>query len=313
MLAGALLTATLLAQPASYAPFGASCPGTGKGPLLYQSQNFVSGSLETAQYQDEFAFGVRSNDSQILFNVDFHTRSTTGQVESTICALYLDAGAGTPSQTAVSRGRLTVGPQTGTYTMYLVPPVPLVRDQLFWIAQYDTHRILPSAVNGGAAPSAPTFRRSPAGSSSAPWNATGTPRFPAWRLNSCDARGGWQPLSIGFDLPRIGQEFTVQLHHAAESSPAVLFWGFSDASWLGLLLPFDLGLLGASGCTLYCSGDVQRPTRTDPCGFATSAVDIPADSGLLGLVFFNQWLILDWSANRFGLVASHAARGVIGT
>jgi hypothetical protein len=312
ILAGALLTAILPAQPGSYASFGTACPGYGKGPLTYQAQNFASGNLETVRYPDELAFGVRSNDGQILFNVDFHARSTTGLVESTICALYLDSGAGTPSPTPAARGRLTVGPQAGIYTVYLVPPVPVVRDQTFWISQYDTSRILPSAVDSGTAPSVPTYRRNPAGSANAPWNATSAPRFPAWRLSTCDGRGLWRPLLIGFDAPRVGGRFTLQLHHAAESAPVVLLWGFSDSSWLGLPLPFDLTPLGATGCTLYCSGDVQAPSRTDPCGFARFDVDIPIDARLVGLAFFNQWLILDWGANRLGLVASDAGRGVIG-
>lgn len=305
-------TAALAAQPGSYTAFGISCPGGGKGPLPFQSQNLISGNLETAQYADEFAFGVRSNDSQLLFNVELFTRSTTAALESTMCAVYFDDGTGAPARTPATLGRLIAGPTAGLYTVYFVPPVPVTRDQNLWIAQHDTNRILPSAVDNGSAPVVPTYRRNPAGSTTAPWTMTNATRFPVWRLSSCDGRGAWSPLSIGFDVPAIGKEFTVQLHHAAESAPAVLFYGFSDTQWLGLTLPFDLTLIGANGCRLYCSGDLQRPLRTDPCGFASSDVDIPNDSGLLGAVFFNQWLILDFGVNPFGLVTTHAGRGVIG-
>jgi len=51
---------------------------------------------------------------------------------------------------------------------------------------------------------------------------------------------------------------------------------------------------------------------TDAAGSAKVTFPLPNATSLLGAKFFNQYLVVDPTANAFGIVTSNGGRGVIG-
>lgn len=120
------------------------------------------------------------------------------------------------------------------------------------------------------------------------------------------------PVLTSLETPQIGNQFPVLLSQARPSSAAALLLGLSDATWNGLSLPFDLGLLGAPGCPLLASGESIQIVPTSAAGTASFTYDIPNNIYILGARVYNQYLVVDPLANNLGLVVSNAAVGVLG-
>jgi hypothetical protein len=89
--------------------------------------------------------------------------------------------------------------------------------------------------------------------------------------------------------------------------PGIVWIGFSNSQWNTLPLPFDLSLLGITGCLLYTGIETPYPIAGDSWGFV-----IPNLATLLGAVFYNQALILDPGTNPFGAVVTNAGEATIG-
>jgi len=85
--------------------------------------------------------------------------------------------------------------------------------------------------------------------------------------------------------------------------------GFSKTNYNGLALPFDLSVIGMTGCTLYSSGDLLFPL-TNVLGVASWSVALPATSS--GTTFYNQAIVADPSANSLGLIVSDAGEANVG-
>lgn len=111
----------------------------------------------------------------------------------------------------------------------------------------------------------------------------------------------------GNSLPRVGTNFQLQVNDLPWTGPVLLIIGLSDTSYAGAPLPFDLGVLGAAGCSMLTSGD-QIYLLTSVLGVAQWSFLIPP---LPGVVFFNQAFPLE-PVNPLGLTASNAGRAVIG-
>jgi hypothetical protein len=127
---------------------------------------------------------------------------------------------------------------------------------------------------------------------------------------SC-AGTGFAPVLYNSNLPEIGFSFQVNMFGALQNSPVVLFTGASKTSWVGLTLPFDLGVLGANGCQLLASGEIQEGLTTSAIGVATRTFTLPNDQNLVGLKFFNQYLVKD-NANSFGWIVTNGGEGKVG-
>ena len=109
--------------------------------------------------------------------------------------------------------------------------------------------------------------------------------------------------------PLPGTTFTASLGNLPLST-AVMLLGFSNTQFGAFPLPYDLALFGLPGCHL----------RTDPFlsfgvtganNAATWSLPLPNNSGLLGLVFFNQAFVPDPSATG-GFTVTNGGRGRIG-
>ena len=77
-------------------------------------------------------------------------------------------------------------------------------------------------------------------------------------------------------------------------------------------LPLDLRPLGAPGCQLLTSPDVLLHTRTDATGAAKLTFTIANRSALVGVRFFDQFVVTDPTINPLGLVVSNGGAGKIG-
>jgi hypothetical protein len=114
-------------------------------------------------------------------------------------------------------------------------------------------------------------------------------------------------------LPRIGQNFALQVTNLAPVQLGFVFTGFSDQVWgqTSLQLPLSLGVIGMPACTMLISPDIDAVTwsagSTANWGFT-----IPSTSTLYGFEFFNQAFFIDAQAPG-GLVVSNAGHGIIGT
>ncbi len=88
-------------------------------------------------------------------------------------------------------------------------------------------------------------------------------------------------------------------------TPGVFLIGFSDSVGPGgLPLPLDLGLIGAGGCSLLVSMDVQVFFVTDANGNAAVPLPIPDNLALVDLPLFFQSLLIDGRSNPLGLSAT---------
>ena len=79
-----------------------------------------------------------------------------------------------------------------------------------------------------------------------------------------------------------------------------------------MALPFDLTPLNAPGCSILASGDILLPTRTDATGAATVTLELPNTPALVGVVFHNQFAVVDPPANGLGLAWSNGGTAQIG-
>ncbi len=101
--------------------------------------------------------------------------------------------------------------------------------------------------------------------------------------------------------PSIGATVELKLFGAEPFEPVSLLVGTSDAVWLGIPLPLDLGLFGANGCQLLAAPQVQLQLAANSTGESTLVWNIPSDGGLVGTSLFTQWASLpatgvsDWT------------------
>jgi hypothetical protein len=79
----------------------------------------------------------------------------------------------------------------------------------------------------------------------------------------------------------------------------------------GLALPFDLGAIGFTGCTLYASDDfIIGAFVTSSAGVASITIPVPNTGPLNGLNFYAQSFVVDIKTN--GVSFTKAGKGLIG-
>lgn len=88
---------------------------------------------------------------------------------------------------------------------------------------------------------------------------------------------------------QLGQTLGHQLANAVPSGVGFLSLGF----WFGPPFPLDLGVYGFPGCTLYFPSATTLVAIADPLGAAVVNTPVPNLPGLVGLVLYSQWLVLD--------------------
>ncbi len=120
------------------------------------------------------------------------------------------------------------------------------------------------------------------------------------------------PTLYSTSTPQIGDTFRVRISQARASSSALICLGVSDRSFGGAPLPMELGWLGAPGCRLLTSIEDLRAVAISAAGTGSFSYSIPNDIYLLGLRFYNQFLVADPTVNALGFVLSNGGVGTIG-
>ena len=126
----------------------------------------------------------------------------------------------------------------------------------------------------------------------------------------CVGSGG-VPSNRATSLPLLGQTMVVRLGNLPPPAVAAFAVGWNNTTSSLGMLPYDLGALGAPGCTWRVSLDL--PVLLAGAGGASSfSFAIPNDRAYLGLRFYTQALVLDAAANALGATASDAAVAQVG-
>jgi len=200
----------------------------------------------------------------------------------------------------------------------LATPLPVTQGQDLWVVWAPVAGAQ-SSLQGGTG--TVVYRGSFDGGGT--WNGpfTGPWKFRIW----CGPLGSYESFGLGcpgtanrrpeigwFGLPQVGTAFNLQLEHGNPASAALLSFGDSDTTFSGNPLPLSLQPLGAPGCNVLCSALATFFTPTDPVtGQAVITINVPAAPPLIGMLFFNQWFVLD-TVNGLGLTSSSAGRGAVG-
>jgi hypothetical protein len=124
----------------------------------------------------------------------------------------------------------------------------------------------------------------------------------------CIGTNGQRP---GFALsgsPQLGQTQNLDLARAPANGIAFLVAGFGN----GAPFPAELGSLGMPGCYQYFSPISTQLGLTDGSGTALSALAVPGDPSLAGVLIYAQWACLDLGANALGITTSDYARILLG-
>lgn len=110
----------------------------------------------------------------------------------------------------------------------------------------------------------------------------------------------------------ISMNFKIDLTNARASSSALLFLGNSNTAYGTLALPFNLGIIGMTGCTLYTNDlGAGLTSATSATGTGSVTIPIPFLTTIVGLQLFSQWFVVDPGANGLNLVTSDALQFVI--
>lgn len=117
---------------------------------------------------------------------------------------------------------------------------------------------------------------------------------------ACATSAGLATLvAAPYELPWLGDRFRIELTSPAPgSSQAVLWVGASRMTWNGLPLPFDLGLVGLTGCQLHASLDLSFPVPLSAGAASVSSGLCGNCPGFVGRELFLQALVLDPAAPR---------------
>ncbi len=124
----------------------------------------------------------------------------------------------------------------------------------------------------------------------------------------CAGAGGMTPAMGSNGTVAIGSNnLQITLQNALGGASLVFAGGFSDDTWGGNSLPFDLG----GSCFVYSSmnASISLTAVGSGAGNGTALVPIPipANPALIGKTVFFQWLVLDPAANNsYGLASSDA-------
>ena len=112
-------------------------------------------------------------------------------------------------------------------------------------------------------------------------------------------------------LPWIGQNLDFEVQAVPVTAPLTLLLGASNQQWGTLPLPFDLSVVGMTGCLLRTSVDATLP-MTNTNGVGTLQVPVPNAPALIGQRLYVQTFVLDAGANRANATLANALEAILG-
>jgi hypothetical protein len=118
---------------------------------------------------------------------------------------------------------------------------------------------------------------------------------------------GGQPIAISVTgCPDLRDAFGISVRSPGASASAVgiLIMGTSNTNWLGIVLPLDLGIFGATGCSIYASHELLLGPFAFASGSIGISVTIPNDPTLRFAPTYWQGYEIDAGINGLGLGTS---------
>jgi hypothetical protein len=351
ILAVFLATPVSFAQvTATYDPFGAGCSGTGSGLGGYHvlpaslatrfgsSDNSIPFTWSPVKYQQVFlgtdlpsaftmaGLSLRQNDRSVHahgLTVDLDIRiGYTTHLPSTMSTTFAtNFDSGTPvtvlPRTMVVFPDQPVGGPTSPADFFFTIPWPVYfpwapAPGLNFLVQVTVYgnsngnQIWGYPLDAGYGQTARLY--------GSPASATTGVLEPNYGLVLCvrELTNRAVPVLDSKETPQIGNQFPVRVSHARVSSFALLLLGLSNTNWNGIPLPFDLGPVGAPGCSLLASGNDLQFMSTNAAGAGSFTYDIPNEIYVLGAKFYNQCLVADPGTNGLGYVTTNGCVGVLG-
>ncbi len=110
--------------------------------------------------------------------------------------------------------------------------------------------------------------------------------------------------------PRIGGTTVITVTGMAQNVGLFMI-GSSNTMWNAAPLPIDLGIVGAPGCKLRVSDDIDM-FIVGSGNAARLSLSVPNSTVFLAIQFYTQCLVLDPPATALGWIASDAAAALIG-
>jgi hypothetical protein len=182
---------------------------------------------------------------------------------------------------------------------------------LFEVLNRNTTSISAALDNCSGAPNATTTRLYASGTAAVTGSATRNYGIVVGFGKA--GNGSAVPLLTNTGYPLIGTPIEIVLSAARKSSVAICPIGSSNTMWGALPLPFDMTVLNAPGCFLRAALDgVLLGVATDASGNGKFTLPIPNAVGLVGVKFYNQFLVFDAPANTLGIVVTNGGVATIG-
>ena len=288
--------------------YGTGCLGSAPTPpqSCVTVNEATSVTAVTLGANATYAFELTTTDELELTGFEMFIHAVTANHELLPVGVHLpDPVSGGPGA-LVSTGTLAITP-TASWSMASVQNVVLDPGQTFFLT-VQTGVYGPNlwqASSGGVA--IPVYSLS-GGSWGAPING----QFEwAMRLH-CQPSTTIPPQLSCDDVPDMGSPVDVLLHDALANTEAGIYFGASDASWLGVPLPYSLQSLGGGSCALFSSAEALVLGVTDAVGHFGVTVYVPFVPALVGTSVFCQGLVVDEAANDLGVVTTNALDLVVG-
>ena len=126
--------------------------------------------------------------------------------------------------------------------------------------------------------------------------------------SSCSGTKGFAPLIGSAKNAALGQTTTIEAYNLPPAVAVMNILGFSNTSLGAIPLPLDLSFLGAKGCSLRASMDLNQVALSKGTGsgngIANFAWPIPNLSALRGINLYFQALVFDKGANNLGITTT---------
>ena len=120
----------------------------------------------------------------------------------------------------------------------------------------------------------------------------------SWNIfgKGCAGSQGTPKLMVS-GIPDIGGKLRIDFQGFRSGQAGALLLGASKTAWAGLKLPLDLGRFGATGCTLFASGDDSILTGTGT-GAGGIGFTLPNSNSLVGKRAYVQFTAIDPGVSR---------------
>lgn len=301
------LTSSWAVAQRVYTQFGHGCgPNIG---LSCPDNNGRGGTETFGRNDNQFAFRVRTQGALLITGFELMTRSTVNATVTLTTYLYLvdsKTKNAAPAQTPVRTGKMVVGTKFDWYSTTLDKPLQLKPNETFFLSYAGEDKILHPIVEGQGTYPGVHYWRAP---KQAAWNGPFEVATWAWRV-LCKGSAIVPVISEGNSRTQIGGQldFWVNYANSTASTLGILLVGSSKTRWGALQLPLDLSQVVGPGCSLLVSADLWTTAllRGSYSYNWTPKLMIPNDPKLIGLHVYNQWVIVDQTANAAGLAFSAA-------